>query len=72
MSIPQPKRVEMPDGTARTYQVDTLDELKAQVADAIGVEHDEVALISEEGTPVNKRDDSIPASMRVIPKPKWG
>ena len=70
--IKQPKKVEMPDGTTRTYHAQTIEELKQQVSVTIGVEEDEVALITEEGRPVRNTEDSIDETMRVIPKPKWG
>lgn len=70
--ILQPKKVEMPDGTTRSYHAETIDDLKKQVSISIGVEEDEVALITQDGRPVRDSEETTETSLRVIPKPKWG
>ena len=70
--ILQPKKVEMPDGTTRAYHAETMEDLKKQVSVTIGVEEDEVALITQDGRPVRDTEETIETSLRVIPKPKWG
>lgn len=72
MTTQKPKRVEMPDGTSRHYHAKTVRELKEQVSVSIGVEEDELALITEDGTPLAQNEETIPQALRVVPKPKWG
>ena len=63
--------VEMPDGTTRSYSSKTITDLKERVAVSIGVEADELAILDDSGRPLAD-DQTVPASSRVIPKPKWG
>ncbi len=68
--MPTPQ-VELPDGNTRTYNAQTIQELKRLVAMTIGVDGDEVAILDPTGQPVPESNPP-PQNTRVIPKPKWG
>src|SRR3989442_13918559 len=61
----------MPDGNIRSYNAQTIRDLKRRVAETLGVDEDEVAVLNDSGHPVPE-SGVPPSSGKVVPKPVWG
>lgn len=62
---------EFPSGEKRPFYADDIEGLKQRLAEELGVDTGDIAIIDSGSRPL-KDSDVPPETTRVVPKPKWG